>query len=266
MVSRLPLTTTVPDTVTIAAGWLPAGYTRPVIATRSYGTQLRGYDIETPAGHLSVLVGSQPGTALPTSSKRGEPRDVTVAGRPGREWSVDGWYRLAVRLPQARIATVDVTGSGDAKGTQRPAAELAGIGRRVAAQLQLDRRDRIDTDFTLADVPAGLAVRGVAHHVDGGTSYSLAAPTAPAGKPARRSVDVSEATQAWRTPQGKPRPPATAGRGVQGRPTWVYRTEAGPVLWVDELRPGRSVVLSSTAPGSTLDDLYRIADGIRWTG
>jgi hypothetical protein len=250
----------VPATIALAAGRLPAGTATPSLTASSYGEQLRGYDVVGPDGtSTSVLLTARPGTALPTENKRGTPRDVTIGGRPGREWSGAGWYTAAVRGPGGRVVQVDLTSYEKDGDTPVPAAGLAAVGRDVLAHVRLDRKEEIPTAYTLTYAPAGLVGRAVSTDQDG-TRYELAGPTAPAGSAA---VYVEPAEGSWAGGQkGKPRPPAKPGRPVQGRPTFIVTTSAGPELFVDELRPGVSITLSAGAP---LAELYKIADGIRWT-
>lgn len=39
----------------------------------------------------NVRIRTVPGTALPTDPKRGVPRELRIAGRPAREWSLGDW-------------------------------------------------------------------------------------------------------------------------------------------------------------------------------
>lgn len=251
----------VPTTISIAAGGLPAGTVTPSIMSNSYGQQARAYDITGADGtRTNVLLNVRPGTALPTENKRGVPHDVTIGGRPAREWIVAGWYTAATTAPGGRIVTVELTSYQKDGAIAVPAATVAAAGRDVLAHVQLNRKEVIATTFTLTYAPPGLAVRSVSADPLGGTWYELAKPTA---KPGGAVVYVEQTQGSWATGQkGKPRPPAKAGRPVQGHRTWVTSTTAGPQLFVDELRPGISISLGP-AP---LAELYKIADGIRWTG
>lgn len=258
------------DTLTVAPGWLPPGEVAPEHVSTGYGDQTRTYQItRRPGSVLHLAVRTAPGSRLPTRSHlETTARDRTVAGRPAREWSLPGQYYVVVALPRGRLASVSLHGDrGDT------AAGLAGIGRRVAEQLRLDRAERVDTDYELTSVPAGRAVmsldvtlmtgEGV---VAGGTSYTVAAPSTTAAERKGQSIHVAQYNRSWRTMEFRPAPPVTTpGREVQGRPTLVV-AGGGPTLWIDEIRPGVSIRLSTNAPGASLDDLYRIADGIRWTG
>lgn len=257
-VSRPPATTApaVPDTLSVAPGWLPAGKVYPVTQANSYGQQSRTYDIVTPDGAgMNVTIGLRPGTELPTENEHGTPRDVTIGGRPAREWSVAQYYTGAVRVPGDRIATVDVDDHDFDNSGPRPAAEVAGIGRRVLAGLRLDRPEPMDTTFRLTYVPAGLAVRAVSTYGNT-TRYELNRPDSSERDPGTVTVE-QEAV-------GPPAPPSrTPGRPVQGRPSWVQDAGIGQQLVVTGPRPGLSVALG---PGAPLPELYRMADGIRWTG
>lgn len=263
------------DTLKVAPGWLPPGEVTPESVSTGYGVQTRLYQIARPSGMaLSVLVGTSPGTELPTRSHiRTTARDLTVAGRAAREWSLPTEYYVVVALPQARLATVSLRSEGgDA------AAELAGIGRQVAGRLQLDRPEPIDVSYELTSLPSGRAVMSVdvtlvddEGVIAGGTRYTVAAPTTTEEQRKRQSIYVAQYNRSFHTMEFRPQPPAlpvrpVQGRPVQGRPTWIYSTDGSPVLWVDEIRPGVSIKLSGAAPGTTFAELYRIADGIRWTG
>lgn len=251
--------------LTLAAGWLPAGRVEQVFASTGFGREYRGYQVTPATGAgIYVVVNTAPGTALPTQNKRGVARDLTIGGRPAREWSVPDWYTLAIGMPGGTVATVDL--SAGSETAHVPAATMTALGRHVGAELEFDRRDPIDTTFTLSHLPAGTAVRTVTSDSSSGTRYSLGGPAATGEKPGPRSVEVAQLTDAWSVDRGKPREPATRGTPVLGRPTWVLDSGPWPALWVDEVRPGISIMLSPTGPGTTLAELYETAGGIRWTG
>jgi hypothetical protein len=265
-----------PAYTTIAPGWLPAGRAQLVLASNGFGQDLRGYVVPAAGGPAtSILVGATPGTALPNDYKRGSPRDLQIAGRPGREWSVDDWYYLAILLPQGRVATVDVdAGRNGGKGGDGSAAALAAIGRRVGAHLQTGRHDAIPVDFRLTYLPAGLVVQAVSWNSATGTDYTLAPPTGRTpdetyGYPSVGEVQGSAKTNLKGKGNGDKRrlPVATPGRPVQGHPTWVmHHPDVGgptyPVLFIDSVRPGVSMVVSGGPVLTDLAELYRIADGL----
>jgi hypothetical protein len=244
------------------AGWLPAGRVRSVLAAVDFDTQLRGYQV-TPAGGpaVYVLVTTAPGTALPTGNKRGRPVDLTVGGRPAREWAVRDWYTVAVRQADDTVATVNLSVDTDAGHVD--AAALAATGRRVAAALPEGAPEPIRTSYGLTALPAGTTVRSTTVSAGGDTRYVVAGRAATAQRPGPRSVEVAEQPEVWADPIGKPREAAAQGEPVLGRPTYVTRTGA---LWVDGVRPGRSILLTPLDRTTTLADLYRVARGVRWTG
>lgn len=256
-----------PDAVTIAAGWLPPGRIQQVGMSNGFGHQLRSYALAAGGPVTSVIVALAPGSALPTSSKRGTPRDLTVAGQPAREWSVDDWYYLAIRLRAGGIATVDVEG-GDGKGHDGTAAALADAGRRIGVHLRLDRHDRIPVAYRLGVVPAGLAVRDVSWMSASGTIYTLAPPAARWQDTMPSYPTVSELRgdiTSYRNSYGRKRMPTiTAGRQVLGHRTYlVDRGPASTELFVDSVRPGWSIVLTGAGVITDTGTLYRIADGLR---
>ncbi|HEY6748659.1 MAG TPA: hypothetical protein VI357_23465 [Mycobacteriales bacterium] len=158
-------------------------------------------------------------------------------------------------MPGDRIATVDVDDHNFDNSGPRPAAEVAGIGRRVLAGLRLDRPEPMDTTFRLTYVPAGLPVRSVSTYGNA-TRYELNEPNSQARDGG--TVAVEQVPVGWPAPRDK-----TPGRPVQGRASWVYETGSGQQLVVSGPRPGLSIALG---PGVPLAELYRIADGIRWKG
>lgn len=260
-----------PDFTTVAPGWLPTTRVTPVIASNDFGQELRGYTMTLPGlGSTYLLVGAAPGSALPTENKRGVPHDLRIGGRPAREWSVDDWYYLAIQQAPGRVTTIDLAGGrNEGKGGDGSAAALAAIGRQVGAGLVTGRHDPIKAGFRLSYLPAGLTVRGVGWQDATGTSYTLAPPTGPPADETTGYPMASEVRGTARTylngpgrAHDKPRPPATPGRPVQGHPTYVVGDPDQPTLFIDSVRPGVSITISSGAGLTELAQLYRIADGL----
>jgi hypothetical protein len=262
-----------PDFVNVAAGWLPPGRSKQVVVWNTFNEQGRGYTVAAAAGSQTyILLGLAPGTALPTAYKRGTPRDLVLAGRPAREWSVDDWYYLATVLPQGRIGTVSVQGGqAEGKGGDSSAAALAAVGRQVAAHLRLDRHDPIRTDFSLTHLPPGFVVRGLNWDTQSGTSYTLAPRAARVTDETVNYPVVAEyqGTRASLTGKGadakggKREPTVTPGRPVQGHRTYLIGSRTYPVLFIDSVRPGVSITLAGGTALTDRAELYRIADGLR---
>ncbi len=260
-----------PDYVTVAAGWLPPGKSSQVLIGNGFGQQTRGYNVTSGGQSTYVLIGIQPGRALPTSNKRGTPNDLTIGERPAREWSVDDWYYLAITLPGGRIATVDIEGGhNQGKGGDGSAAALAAIGRNVGAHLELNRHDPIKSGFALSYVPPGLAVQSVSSDDQNGTSYTIAPANAHWSDqmPMYATVNEVRGTAAEIPAAGGPPspqkgvPPMKAGRPVQGHHTFVIAGSNTPMLWIDNVRPSVSISITGGPGVTTLAEVYRIADGL----
>ena len=255
-----------PDHITIAAGWLPAGTVKGVVLDNGFGQQARGYDVTADDGSsVYVLIGTQPGTSLPATYKRGTAHDRSVNGRSAREWSVDDWYHLAILLPDVQVATVEIEGGpNQGKGGDGSAAALAAIGRKVGEHLDLNRHDSITPGFALSYLPAGVVTRAVGRDAQSGTSYTLASPGAQWSETMPNYATVNEFGGLWsamRTSQ-KGLPPASPGRAVQGHPTYVVSGGKVPYLWIDGVRPGISISIIGGPGVTTLAEVYKIADGL----
>lgn len=260
-----------PDYVTIAAGRLPAGKATQVLIANGFGQQVRGYNVVSGGQTTYVLIGVQPGQALPTSNKRGTPQDLTIGGRSAREWSVDDWYYLAITLPGGQIATVDIEGGrNQGKGGDGSAATLATIGRNVALHLEVNRHDPIKSSFALSYVPPGLAVGSVSRDDQNGTTYTIAPANAHWSDQMPMYATVNEVRGAAPgiPAAGNPRslqkgmPPVSAGRPVQGHRSYVVTGIDVPTLWIDNVRPGVSISITGGPGVTTLAEVYRIADGL----
>lgn len=253
-----------PDHVTIAAGWLPAGPVHAGVIGNGFGQQYRSYNVTTEAGWVYVLLETEPGTALPTSvphKNPGTPHDVRLGGHTVREWSGNeppSWYHAAFVLPGGRVATVGIDG-GDGS-----AATLVAIGRHVLTTMRFDRHDPIRTGYQVGYLPPGVVVKSVSMDDTNNTYYVLAPPSATSND-AIPSYGTSEARTIPTPPAGapaKPNLPAQPGRPVQGHPT---RTSAGSnptSLWIDGVRPGVSIQVHRGPGVTTVEQLYRIADGL----
>ncbi|MGI8880928.1 MAG: hypothetical protein ACR2KJ_10585 [Jatrophihabitans sp.] len=117
----------------------------------------------------------RPGSALPSDYKRGVPHSLTVAGAPAREWSVVGWYYLAIRRADGHIASVDVNRAGTAAG------QLRAEGRRIGEHLNYQRQDSVHPQFGLTYLPPGLGVDTVSVVRGNGTTYTLTVPAKTVG-------------------------------------------------------------------------------------
>ncbi len=256
-----------PDHVTIAAGWLPAGKATQVLIDNGFGRQLRGYNVISGGQTTYLLIGSQPGPALPTDYKRGIPNDLTIGGRPAREWSVDDWYYLAFVTPTGEVATVDIE-SGQGRGGDGSAAALAAMGHQVAMHLKLNRQDPIEPGFALSYLPAGIVVSDVWRDQQSGTRYTLTPTGARWADTMPEYANVSVVAQSWhdQAAQGagshKSSPPSTPGRPVQGHRSYVFTGDDVPMLWIDSVRPDLSIEITGGPGVTTLAEVYRIADGL----
>jgi len=76
--------------------------------------------------------------------------------------------------------------------------------------------------------------------------------------------DLVQEVVAIEPPSGSASRDGSPGRRVQGHPTTVRRAGRTIILNVYGFRPGVIVRLGSGQGASTLADLYRIADGIRF--
>ncbi|HEV7657735.1 MAG TPA: hypothetical protein VGP36_23795 [Mycobacteriales bacterium] len=266
-----PSPSATPSATQIALGttWLPPGTVRTTLLQRSYGTETRLYTVSVPhQPQISVQLQVRPGTELtppggspPLAEFGYRQRDLTIAGRPAREWANDAGhrdssYQLVVRLPDQRIAEIEVFVDFTREGR---GAMLATIGRRVAASLQLDRPEPVGTAFRPTHVPSGFVVSAVGRGDLDGTTWIL---TTPGAVPDGAAVTIRQSPRAFRT--GDVPGTVADGRAVRGRPTHVITDGATVTLYVDLLRPGTSVQLTSTHAAVTLAELYRIADGIRF--
>ena len=230
---------------------------------RSYA--VTGADTVTTDVELAVHAGSDltPTDGSPPAEMGYRQQDLTIAGRPAREWRndtgrQDSMYTVALRLPEDRVVQVKVYVPLSIEGR---GATLATIGRRVAASLRLDRPEPIDTAFRPTYLPSGFVVQEVGRSDQVGTSWILAAPGAVPGAPA---VFLSQDSHAL--DRGSIEATVADGRPVQGRPTYVLTSDAGITLRVEGFRPGVSVEITATQTAVPLDELYKIAEGIRWTG
>ncbi len=245
-----------PAYTTISSGWLPAGTRQEDFIANGDGGQSLGTTITSGQTSTYVLLGLQPGRVLPSTYKRGTPHDLTIAGHPAREWSVDDWYHLDLLL-DGQVASVEIEGgAGGGKGNDGSAATLAAVGRHVAATFRVGARQPIKTGLAFSYLPAGLRVSDIVS-ANQQVSFTLAGAAAPVSTP-----DAQPPTVTWQ--QGGPPNTlaADAGRAVQGHPTLVSTAGAYPVLLLPNVHPGVDVRLDGGDGVTTLAQLYAIADGL----
>jgi hypothetical protein len=239
--------------VTVAPGWLPAG-SREIARGVVYGFQSRAYV----AGKVYITVG----TGAVDAAKIGRGSPTTINGHPATEWNQQG-YELQFRLPSGAVGRVGVTGASRAAARQ--------IGLRVATTTREGQRLAVaPVDFTVAATPSRAVLRGISRADGRGTvyTYSPAATSGPVPAAAQLQVSATRggqprAGQTWWDPDGHRTRAATAGRPVLGHPTVVATWTGGVSLWVTGLVPRTTIVLTGGNQVTTLDELYRIAAGIR---
>lgn len=288
--TTVPASVTSPGPLVIDPTWLPATATQ-LSAARGNSTQYRIYDMGVDMhvdgyGLYGGLVVLSDQTTLPTRGKYGTPVDLTIAGHPAREWVVDGSYDLYVQISPTQLVNVylgnaftyrtDDTYPDNAPKTS--AADLRTTGRHIATALRLDARDTLTPDYSLTYLPAGTVVAFVGRDSEQssdtarGSSYFVvpAKQAKTSGKNGPWTVtEVVGGCCAYTPPPGAPEP--TAGRTVQGHHTLVSHVDdgygdTGYVLTVLDVRPDVSLQLQTGPGATTLAELYRIADGIRWNG
>lgn len=261
------------EMVSLDTTWLPSGTARSTRVQRYYGTQEHTY-IVTGADRVPITVDLvlRPGSDL-TPAGSGPPpvelgyrqRDLRITGRPAREWENDTGhqdtsYTAVVRLTDKQVTDVGVSVP---LGKEGRGAALAVIGRRVAASLRLDRPQPIDPAYRPGYVPTGFRVSAVGRVDVLGTFWAL---TTPGAVPDGAAVTIQDVPRGGASPAssgGAPPASAVAGQPVQGRPSKVVTDGATVTLWIEGLRPGLTIVISSTHAAVPLAELYKIADGIR---
>ena len=242
--------------------WLPAAG-QQVTASIGYGEQYRGYNLHVDGFDLYVLLSLTNATALPTNKKGGAPVDITVAGYPAREWAADHYYTLAVQINPHQIATVNLQATNDTGGNGT-AANLTAMGRHVATALCTDGNDALTPYYALTYLPPGTVVAYVDRYgTQEGSSYQLA-PAHDSSTPRPTLASVTEVVGDPAKVHGPGQ--TTPGRQVQGHPTVVRHVNGGYGLTVLNFRPNISIDLYTGHGVSTLAELYRIADGLRWNG
>lgn len=257
--SAVPLAEAARSTVAVETTWLPPGSARTTALMLSYGRQLRTYDVTGPDQEtVRVDLEVRAGSALTTVNADGAPsRDLTIGGRPAREFSQDRHYVVVERLPGDRVAEIRV------QPMPNSSIDLAAAGRRIAASLRFDRPEPVSPAYRLTYVPKGLVVREVGRSdALGGTEWGLSRPRAPDTGP---WVALGEDTRPG-TSSSLPQP-VVAGRTVQGHPTHLV-TQAGNqvALYVDRFVGGNSLTINVTDGLVPVAELYRIADGVRLVG
>lgn len=242
--------------------WLPPGTAKVIELARFYGRQIRVYEVTGPTGEVTRIelqVRSGP-DLTPDDGVDTDPRDITLGGRPAREWRKDGAYSVVVRLPGDRVAQVGVFPPRG--GMSKDPPDPAPVGRRIATSLRLDRPQPVAPAFRPTYVPKGLAVRAVGRSdALGGTYWTLAAPDAiPQGSYVALGQDPrSGSDPTLGTTPGS----GVAGRPVQGHPTHVLTDDGRRALYVDRFRSGQSLVVSAIDALVPVAELYRIADAVR---
>jgi hypothetical protein len=245
------------STVAVDTTWLPPGTVKDFALGLFYGRQTRTYEVTGSDGsstHIDLEV--RPGSDLKTDDGiDNQPHDVTIGGRPAREFRAGEVYAVVVRLPGNRVAQVGVLPMGGG-GT----LDVAATGRRVAASLRFDRPEPIKPAYRPTYVPKDLVVRAVDRSDGLGTQWTLAKPDAqPQGPWVAVGQDPRPGTNST-LPQ-----PVVDGRPVQGHPTHVVTEGGGQVaLYVDRFVAGQSLTITVTNNLVPVAELYKIADGIRF--
>lgn len=257
-----PTPVALPGSLTLNPTWLPAtGH--QALASIGYGEQYRGYNLHVDGFDLSVLLSLANATSLPTTKKGGSPVDITVAGHPAREWAIDHAYTLTMQINPHQVATVSLQATNDPAGNGT-AATLTTMGRHIATALRTDANDALRPYFSLTYLPAGTVIASVDRYSpQQGSNYDLApAAEAATSRPGLASVNevIGDPTKVHGPGTQQP------GQPVQGHPTIVWRINGGYRLTVLNFRPNISIELSTGFGASTLAELYRIADGLRWNG
>jgi hypothetical protein len=243
------------DYLTMKPGWLPAGAVGQGVATGA-ANEFLGYLIGSGSPSTQINLTRYSGTALPTDYKRGTPQELTIGNRPAREWSVDGWYYLAIAEANATIVTVDVNAEGATAGS------LRATGRRVAENLDLNAHVPVTPRFQLGYLPSPAAITSLAVDADGTTTYEFSGP-------AEKCMCDGGTVYMERGPEtsgvgatGKPSAPTTPGRTVQGHRTEVVTGTTVPTLEVLDVVDGRTIVIQGGVGAATLASVYAIADGL----
>jgi hypothetical protein len=109
-------------------------------------------------------------------------------------------------------------------------------------------------------VPRGFVVSAVGRDDLNGTTWIL---TTPGAVPDGAAVEIAQDPDAFSS--GAVHGTVADGRAVQGRPTHLITDEATVTLWIDLLRPGASVRVTATHAAVPVEELYRIAEGIRFS-
>jgi hypothetical protein len=219
-----------------------------VVDTNGFGKQQRGFLMNGGGPHSYVLITAEPGGLTPVYG--GTPHDLVINGKPAREFRQAGPYYIAVQVAPGRILSVYVNDEASAE-------ELAGIGRRVAENLRLDRHDTVRLPFGLTYVPAGTSVRSFERDTTASTTIlRIGTERARSEADAPFTVEEEVGGSESNLPVN-----AKSGRTVQGHPTTFANASDTTYLWVDGFLGQHSIMLTGR-PG-TIAELYKIADGLR---
>jgi hypothetical protein len=252
--SARPSVLAVRDYLTVGPGWLPPGQAVQIWGSRG-PEQSREYQIGPTSTGTDLALAVQTGR-LDTFYKRGgTKRDLSIAGRPAREWSGPDFYHLEVQRPAGQVLWVDL------KSPSESQAQLRAYGRHVGRSMRYDRHDTLRPEFRFSYLPAGSSVYAVSVDNLGATTYELR--TARTHSIDQATVESNEIGK-W---------PTRAGRRVQGHPTRVVdaspagsssapKPQPKPILIVEDATHGHDIVLTGGWGATTLAQLYRIADGL----
>jgi hypothetical protein len=232
--------------ISIDADRLPAG----AVPEFAWSDRTQSFGFLIGDVHLSLFVDGR--GKLPPKGTR-----TTVDGYQAVELKAGTtYYALAFLVPGRGLVQVDLLDpAGATKGG--PA-----IARRVAESVVLDRPRTVPVPFVPTYRPRGLDPSEFMWNPRNAadlTYYRYRDPGKPGAEPA---LSVAEKNGTFAASGRKSWPAATPGRRVLGHPTHVVRGRTS-VVWIDSVLPGRSIVV--TGVGIPLEELYRVADGIRRT-
>jgi hypothetical protein len=249
--------------LTFGPGWLPVGTHQMLAAHATEGAahdaqrlvyQARGAIPGQPTTRIALSLGVGERPEARPDSLYGTARSTTVGSRPGTEWAGRNGYFVSFTTPAGQPVTVGITGN---RGEPDATAPLRTLGRAVAGSLRFDQRTPLPTSFTLDFVPTGFVISGVS--IQQGTSYTLR----PAGGAEQPYITVGETAGGYAENLAKgAQSGVTPGNAVNGHRTFVVTSRAYPVLFVENYRPGWSLLVSGSQIRGDLSVLYRIASAV----